>query len=88
MAMVTTLNKLPVVVIEPGMYNTRNGRKALITEIKMNNPRVTQFAVKGLLLGKAGKPINYYSAWHISGRMFCHMEYALDLVSKVENNHD
>lgn len=42
MAMVTTLNKLPIVVIEPGMYNTRNGR----------------------------------------------MEHALDLVAKVENNHD
>lgn len=88
MTIVTSLLLLPVVVIEPGMYNTRNGRKALVTEIQTNDPTVTQFAVKGLLLGKAGKPINYYSVWHISGRLFWHMEHALDLVSKVEKTND
>ena len=88
MTIVTSLNKLPVVVIEPGMYNTRNGRKALVTEVKSNDPTVTQFSVKGTLFAKTGKPINYYSVWHISGRLFWHMEHALDLVSKVENNHD
>ncbi len=82
---ITPLNKLPVIITEIGMYLTRGGDTAIISELKENNPIVTQFTAKGNILKKNKNKIEYvYNIWNVSGRIYPLTESNLDIVAKLE----
>lgn len=93
---VTTLNRLPVIIHRPGTYNLRNGKQAVIHEIKpyvdpegkRDRLEVTAFEAKGspieMFRGKL-QPRGY-QIWHVSGRVDVGFEKPDDIVNRVPDN--
>lgn len=85
----TPMNRLPLVITEPGDYITRGGLRATVHEIKVYVPtplsnlrhEVTVFEAKGTIWypsGKSTRPV--YNIWHLSGRHAMIEEHPLDIV--------
>lgn len=81
-----SLNNMPVVVTEPGLYVLRNGQKAEVYNIKpYPNADVTAFTVQGGVLSVKGKRVrSEYNIWHPSGRKYVLTESKHDIIRKVE----
>lgn len=87
------MNRLPIVIDEPGDYLTRSGRRVTIHQICMHAPEpngplrhsVTAFEAKGAIWrvfrGK-DQPMGY-EIWHLSGRILTHAEMPMDIVAKA-----
>lgn len=75
------LTKMPVVIIGPGRYETRNGHSVAIHEI--HGPGT--FAAKGTirLPGKQRERLEF-NIWHVSGRFMPIGEHQWDVIRKVE----
>jgi len=90
----TPMNRLPIIIDEPGDYLTRSGSRVTIHEIRMYAPlpngplrhSVTAFEAKGAIWrefhGKE-RPQGY-EIWHISGRILGTIEMPMDIVSKAD----
>ena len=90
---ITPLNRLPVIVDTPGLYQTRDGN--LITVHEINPPHetsdmnVTRWAVKGrkwkMFRGKYCP--RTFNIWHVSGRNCVLRERPSDIVSKAQSEN-
>lgn len=94
MTRTTYFNTLPIVIDGPGIYLTRDGRRARIHEVKEYQPRegepprheVTAFEAKGSaqMLFQGNLVYRGYDCWHVCGRRFPLKESPLDIIEKVE----
>jgi len=77
-----SLNDLPTVITEPGLYVLRNGTPALVREIV---PLTSTFEAKGAIEAMfRGKPrFRGLEGWHVSGRYSVFKESQWDIVRRV-----
>lgn len=91
LATTTPRNRQPLVIVEPGDYITRDGRRVTIHALELYAPapnqplrhEVTAFEAKGSVwrtVRGVSKP-NDYSAWHLSGAYSGIGESPLDIVA-------
>lgn len=84
---VTPMNQKPVLIDGTGIYKMRNGKRALIHEVKPHgNKDVTRFNCKGstekLVRGKS--QFQDYRIWHESG-MATAFEGEWDIIEKLSD---
>ena len=79
------LNDLPTVIDGPGEYQTRDGGRATIREVRPNaNPDTTSFDAKGSVwkMFRGTLKPRGHEIWHVSGRMNPLHENWKDIVGK------
>lgn len=90
----TRLNRLPLVITEPGEYVTRDGHRVTIHSIVPYVPRpngplrhaVTAFEAKGTIWRKSprtGRETPDYNVWHLSGSLGVFGPSSLDIVGRA-----
>lgn len=75
---------MPTIIHAPGKYVTRDGRTAIIHDVKPPKEGVTHFAAKGTVYtpSKSGKTMrSTYNIWHVSGRALVLQESPVDIIS-------
>lgn len=78
---------LTVVITEPGIYITRNGKRARIDNINPNqnmilNGHAARGRVERTFRGKLG--FRGFEIWHVSGRLQPLEEHPLDIIRKED----
>ena len=81
---VTTLNRLPVIVTAPGLYRTRDGRRVQVHTVKPNaDLTVTAFTAGGAIerMFRGKLTFRGFDIWHVSGRAYPLQESPRDIVA-------